>query len=322
MSWGKLDDGWDQHPKLLAAGLIARAIQSNAIAYCARYMTDGYLATEALPHLFTGVELLFVKNGGGSPTAASAIDWAAVMVANGLWDKVEGRPGQPYKVHDYLDYNRCRVDLLAERLRNKTRGEVAARARWDRWQTQQNHMVHASSNALSIGPPDAPTRPVPSTKYEGSLTVVDKINPLVSGQPREVQEGDAEARASAFYGKPIEELSFDDFMTYYPIQVGVDAARRAYKRVTRGTPDVKRAIFSALAAQLGWGKKFWPNPARWFTEGRWKDQPPRGLETGSTPQDDQVGRAQVRALVAGLAKDLAFTPLSGRAASKGEGRNP
>jgi hypothetical protein len=318
VGWGRLDDGWYGHPKLLVAGLIARAIQSNAIAYCGHYLTDGYLADEALPHLLTGVELLFVKNGGGSPTPASNIDWPAYMVAKGLWEAVSTRPGYPYRVHDYLDYNPSRAWLEAERDRKKARGEAGARARWNDPKAPQSRIDHASSIASSNVSRDAPSQPNPSLKGEGSLTLGDLDNPLVSGQPREIQEGNAEASASAFYGKPIEELSFDDFYTYYPSQVGEDAARRAYKRVTRARPDVKRAIFSALAAQLRWGKKFWPNPAKWFTEGRWKDAPPRAPSPEPTAQDERVGRAQVRELVAGLATEKALK--SARPGAESEGR--
>lgn len=328
MGWGRLDDGWHGHPKLLAAGLIATAIQSKAISYCGHYLTDGYLPAEAVPALFVGVELLFVKNGGGAPdeyggapTPAARIDWPAYMVANRLWEKVSNRPGYPYKVHDYLDFNPSRTWLEAERERKKARGEAGARARWEGKKPTQSLNDSAPSIATSTVSRDAPTQPIPSPKGEGSSTFADKYNPLESTQRGEVLEGASEANASPFRGKNLDDLSFEDFYTYYPVRVGEDAARRAYKRVTRGKPDVKRAIFLALAAQLTWGKKFWPNPARWLSEGRWKDASPSTPPQDARALTDLVRREQVRELVAGLADDLQFKPPPGQASAEGEGRS-
>lgn len=325
MGWGRLDDGWYGHPKLLGAGLIARAIQSNAIAYCGHYLTDGYLPDAVIPRLCTGVDALFMQNGGGTPgeapTSAASIDWPAYMVAKRLWDKVGNRPGYSYKVHDYLDYNPSRAELLAQRERNKHRGEVAARARWDREQAQQNRQDHASSIAPSIAHTNAPTQPNPSPKGEGDPTRGEQTNPLLPRQPGEMQEG-GQAAAPPLHGQNLEDLSFENFWTYYPVHTGIEAARRAWKRVTRNRPEVKRAIFSALAAQRHWPK--WhegkiPNPARWLTEGRWQDEPPQPLPAGPSALDTTVGLAKVRGLVAGLAEDMAFKRPSGQAAAE-EGR--
>src|SRR4029453_3116326 len=43
MSWVRLDDQYPDHPKVRALGPLGLALQTAAICYCGRYLTDGFL---------------------------------------------------------------------------------------------------------------------------------------------------------------------------------------------------------------------------------------------------------------------------------------
>lgn len=275
MGWGRLDDGWEGHPKLLAAGLIARAIQSNAIAYCGHYLTDGYLGADVIPRLVLGVEVLFVATGDGGPTPASSIDWPAYMVEKKLWDRVDNRTGFPYRVHDYLDYNPSRAFLEAERKRLKRYGRMGAKVRWDK-----EKIAEAMAEA-TVGH-DAPPHPTPRS---GDTTRVEKINPLrpVGGGLEGASEKAGTADAAPAWADP---PTFEAFWTLYTRKTGKGAARRAWDRL-KGGAEVKRQILVGLARQVTWpdwqreNGRFIPNPATWLNQERWLDEPRGVAGTGT-----------------------------------------
>lgn len=44
MSWGKLDDQFHSHPKVIAGGNEVAGVYARAISYCAAYYTDGFVS--------------------------------------------------------------------------------------------------------------------------------------------------------------------------------------------------------------------------------------------------------------------------------------
>lgn len=67
---------------------------------------------------------------------------------------------------------------------------------------------------------------------------------------------------------------FEEFWEVYPKKVGKDFAQREWDKVTASTPAeqiVRGAIAYSLAAESV-EPRYVPNPARWLSEGRWKDQ--------------------------------------------------
>jgi hypothetical protein len=99
MAWGRIDDNFYDHPKLLELGrnrLPAVGLYVLALSWSNRHLTDGYIPFDQ------------VKRLGGSKFLAEQ------LVRVGLWDQlVHG-----YRIHDFLDYNdsgdavrRRRVDM-------------------------------------------------------------------------------------------------------------------------------------------------------------------------------------------------------------------
>jgi len=106
MTWARLDDQFYNHPKVAKLGdmlLPAVGLHALALCYCNAYLTDGFIPKDQIPRLTGDVTLLLP---GGTP-------WVLVndLLDAGLWEKAEGG----YQIHDFLDYNPSRVEVLKER---------------------------------------------------------------------------------------------------------------------------------------------------------------------------------------------------------------
>lgn len=121
MTWVKIDDGITEHPKIIAVGPIGFWVNAQAICYCARNLTDGFIPA-SVARMFglngtehIGIDEARVKRKGKviatSGRDAHEIDWPEVMVDAGLWEETEGG----YLVHDYLAYNPSKERVLKER---------------------------------------------------------------------------------------------------------------------------------------------------------------------------------------------------------------
>jgi hypothetical protein len=97
MVWFRMDDSFPSHPKVLGIPrrdrLAAVGLWTLAGGWCARQLTDGYLATHMVDEI------------GGSSRLAST------LVKVGLWEAVEGG----FQFHDWNDYNPTREEVEADR---------------------------------------------------------------------------------------------------------------------------------------------------------------------------------------------------------------
>lgn len=106
MTWVKLDDQFFRNPKALAAGKDGRALYLAGVCFCAAQLTDGWLATEALP--------------GVAADAGVKVSVARLLERVGLWEQGVGG----FWIHDYLKYN-----PPAERVRDLRAKKAAAGAK-------------------------------------------------------------------------------------------------------------------------------------------------------------------------------------------------
>ena len=125
MSWVKLDDRFFDNPKIAPISDAAQLAYLKATCYCARELTDGFVALK------------------------KAREYATAKVIKelvpGLWEPCEGG----FRVHDYLKYNPTRVKALAER--------EAARSRM----FSRRSGEHLPNNeGTSEGSLDSPVKPV------------------------------------------------------------------------------------------------------------------------------------------------------------------
>lgn|SRR3990167_5748682 len=112
MSWVRLDDQFHNHPKLPMLGstmLACIGLHTLALSWCSAYLTDGFIPKDQIPRLAGDLSLLLPE---GNPW-----DLVARLVAVNLWE--DGEEG--YQIHDYLDYNPSKRDVVKLR---KMRAEL------------------------------------------------------------------------------------------------------------------------------------------------------------------------------------------------------
>lgn len=181
MTWVRIDDGFADHPKIVAAGPIAALIQIRALCYSARHLTDGFLPSAAVPGLLHGLEMIGIETGRNDMMVvgedATDIDWPTVMVTHRLWERRKGG----YYVHDFLAYNRSRADVLAERkARSKAGASGAIVTNSRRWgSANQSARAAASADPSADSIPSPPSRP--TTNYKNSRAVDSVDNSPAGG---------------------------------------------------------------------------------------------------------------------------------------------
>lgn len=126
MAWIRLDDHFDENPKILAAGPASAWIWLRCLAYCNRNLTDGFVP-EIIAH--------------ERCASADPIDAAARLESAGLWKRVDGG----YQIHDYLDYQGSKAQILEAR--------AATRKRVQAFRRRRNAVTNADGNDVCTPSP-------------------------------------------------------------------------------------------------------------------------------------------------------------------------
>lgn len=142
MAWVKIDDHFDEHPKLAKVGPIGWGVWLAGLAYSNRNRTDGFI-----PHAIAegiggrwrvrrpgadGIEEVWRLglSCGDNDEDLDSDFVAALLVEAELWETVDGG----YQIHDYADYQPTREDaddLSAKRAEAGSRGGRAKRKQTD-----------------------------------------------------------------------------------------------------------------------------------------------------------------------------------------------
>lgn len=104
MPWVRVDDQFTEHPKAVGRSPIALTIWLSAMCYAGRNLTDGAIDAAMIPRLANAL-----------PKACQS--GAEELVKAGLWERTE----TGYMIHDYLDYNPSREEVLAKRAKDSAR---------------------------------------------------------------------------------------------------------------------------------------------------------------------------------------------------------
>jgi hypothetical protein len=136
MAWVKLDDQSPRNEKMLRAGPAACWLWVCGIAHCQSQLTDGFVSTEALP-------MIGVKGVGRVRRLAE------LLIVAGLFERAEGG----YRVHDYLEHNPSRAQVLAKRAEDADRKRHAESNRSPRG-------IQPESGAPRAGVPSHPIRSI------------------------------------------------------------------------------------------------------------------------------------------------------------------
>ncbi|MEA9983673.1 hypothetical protein [Subtercola sp. RTI3] len=107
MPWFKIDDGFHGHPKVVELDLAAVGLWTLAGSWCAKYLTDGFIALKT------------VRRMGGDESLADA------LVAADLWIATD----DGYQFNDWSDYQPLKKTVLDERKAAQERMEKVRAAK-------------------------------------------------------------------------------------------------------------------------------------------------------------------------------------------------
>lgn len=168
MTWVKTDDNAPNHPKFARAGVEAYGWWHAALCYCNRYLTDGFIATKDLEHVFPGV------------TGARLKRLLTLLVTQGSAE----RTPRGIVIHDYLDYQPSRAKVLEERRVKAESGRLGGlKSGESRSSTKQpasdpRTTVLQHDRSKPEAPREPPTRPVPPIPTHLPLPPTDEPRPL------------------------------------------------------------------------------------------------------------------------------------------------
>lgn len=170
MPWVRVDDRFNEHPKLAAVGPAGWGVWLAGLAYCNRNLTDGfipYAVAEGIGGAWTvrlpDGEAWRLRRaraaGAGLGTALESGFVIGLLVAHGLWAEVPGG----YRIHDYADYQPSKAAVLDGRERTRQRVErhrtgadpAPRRAEHDRGNGAAGDgrgMTNARRNGVTAGP--------------------------------------------------------------------------------------------------------------------------------------------------------------------------
>jgi hypothetical protein len=269
MPWVKLDDRFPSHRKIALLSDRAFRLHVSAICWCSENLTDGRIADRELT--------LLAKIRGIKTTAQQLAD-------AGLWDRVDGG----WQIHDYLDYNPSRAQVLADRKKNAERQE--------RFRQRRNGKPvppdgDGRSNGVTSDGPDAPGMHDGDTnaarrRHDGDTTATGNGAVLeTEPQVSEVRNGVTNGAPSRPVPNPISMADVDgesarsspadlDALAPTPIEVDgfqlTDSMRRwAHRDGYAALVDIDfvTAQFISHYRSTGARRKSWPDAwQKWIRE--------------------------------------------------------
>lgn len=115
--WVKLDDHLPDHPKIVAAGPIAGWLYVAGLCYANRLLTDGFIPLEQVTRLLP-------QHGQGTARLAER------LCQVGLWQSVTRDEAPGFQIHDFLEYQFSKRQVLRNRKQTaKRQGRWRAKTR-------------------------------------------------------------------------------------------------------------------------------------------------------------------------------------------------
>lgn len=177
MPWVKIDDHFDEHPKMQKVGPIGWGFWLAGIAYCNRNLTDGFIPWSKARTLCSfeiveddGMLWELGRNSGHAGEDLTA-DWViSLLIDAGLWEEVGNGNGriEGYLIHDYPEYQPTRAQVEEEKAKKVAAGQAGGQASAQaRAQAKSNHAVKQNPTAAQAKSNPVPVPvPVPSSSYE------------------------------------------------------------------------------------------------------------------------------------------------------------
>lgn len=173
MSWVKVDDNFDDHPKFLELSDAGLALWLRALAHANKHMTDGH------------VPIAFVRRRGKTKTARE-------LVEAGLWE--ESRGG--YVIHDYLKLNdsrEVRLRKLDEARDRKERFKARKRVPGHEGNASGTRSEHVP-NSVPNASPSRPRNALPTPLLSDATPTLEDPPVVPQGTEPEVSTKNAKPK--------------------------------------------------------------------------------------------------------------------------------
>lgn len=193
MPWVRIDDHFDENPKIARVGAAGIAFYVVGLAYCNRNLTDGFIPW-AVAQRLVSLEWIGAGEDGDFERLCSTTetvlddrvaafplrpdDVIELLVEAGLWEHAPGG----YRIHDYTDFQPTRAEVESERAAKQAAGRAggmaAAKAR-----------AIAGATAGAIAEPKQ-TRSRTSTVLQAKSKPVPDPVPTASNEAVVARDGD------------------------------------------------------------------------------------------------------------------------------------
>ena len=175
MVWVRLDDHFDQNPKVASVGPLGIALWTVGLAYCNRNLTDGFIPWVTARSLLSWeyldpptaeghrrIQRIGITSGmAGDDVGSDTV--ICLLLEAGLWEEVAGG----YRIHDYSEFQPTRAEVEAEKAAKQAAGraggQAAAIAR-----AKAAATAGAQAGAVAKSKPDPDPVPLTSTKQESA----------------------------------------------------------------------------------------------------------------------------------------------------------
>lgn len=223
MTWARLDDRFPSHRKVALLSDRAFRLHVSAICWCAENLTDGHIGDRELAH---------VAHIRGLKATAQELEDAVV------WDRTD----DGWVIHNYLDYNPSREQVLLERKKNAERQERFRRKKNGKPTPPPKSPRNGGSNGVTGGA-ETHERDTTATRprHDGDMSASSKY-PASEEEPQV-----SEVRNGVSNGAPARPVPV------VPTYVGTTASKAEQ---TNGVPDALQPLAAALAA-AGLGAVAW-----------------------------------------------------------------
>ena len=219
MPWVRIDDHFDEHPKIAAVGPLGIALWVTGLAYCNRNLTDGFIPWSVARNLLTWEYLGSVEPDGrrkhyriaissgmvGDDVATEKI--IALLVEAGIWDEED----DGYRVHDFGDYQPSKAEVEAEREQRHAGRAAGGRKRAEGAERSGGRFTSKPTSITSSPPAEAPAGR-PAAHQQATSPVPDPV-------PSDPSDQKTHTRA-----RRIDEGFLLELAKEYP-DFGIDAIR-------------------------------------------------------------------------------------------------
>jgi hypothetical protein len=169
VTWVRIDDHFDEHPKLAAVGPIGWGVWLAGLAYSNRNLTDGFIPYSVAEGIGGNWQVRIpvendedreqvwdIARGSGMHGEDMDTSWVIdLLLLNGLWERCAGG----YRVHDYDDYQPTKAEVMAMRQQKAAAGRAGGLAA--RRQARAKADAQPPAEASAATPAEAESKPIP-----------------------------------------------------------------------------------------------------------------------------------------------------------------